>query len=176
MAQLRNNGKTGKDFKAADSWNTTDTLTWEKAFIMAAGGKGGDIGVMGTSFFAVDQGGFDEDTRGNQVHIPTWLKNGSFSAIIERFKADIDGRRLFKKASSNGEVPIKLNGEKFNISEIFKEQDPYFVSVGNGKYRIAMGENPTDPGAEPEFLMNSDGGYFIININKIRNEIITGMN
>ncbi len=176
MAQLRNNGKTGKDFKAADSWNTTDTLTWEKAFIMAAGGKGGDVGLMGTSFFAVDQGGFDNDTRGNQVHIPTWLKNGSFSAIIERFKADIDGRRLFKKASSNGEVPIKLNGEKFNISEIFKEQDPYFVSVGNGKYRIAMGENPTDPGAEPEFLMNSDGGYFIININKIRNEIITGMN
>ena len=29
----------------------------------------------------------------------------------------IKGRKLFIKASSNGEVPIKLNGEKFNISE-----------------------------------------------------------
>ena len=167
MAQLRDTRRKTKGFSAND---------WEKAFIMAAGGKGGDIGVMGTSFFAADMGGFDVDTRGNQVHIPTWLKNGSFSDIIERFKADIDGRKLFKKASSNGEVPIKLDGEKFNISEIFKEQDPYFVSIGNGKYRIAMGENPTEPGAEAEYLMNSDGGFFIININKIRNEIITGMN
>ena len=38
-----------------------------------------------------------------------------------------------------------------------------------------MGENPTENG-DPEFLMNSDGGYFIININNIRDEIITGMN
>jgi hypothetical protein len=39
-----------------------------------------------------------------------------------------------------------------------------------------MGEDPTEPGAEPEYLMNSDCGYFVININKIRDEIITGMN
>ena len=126
--------------------------------------------------FDDDFGGFDKDTRGNQVHIPSWLPNGSFNNVIERFKADFDGRRLFLKASSNGEVPIKLNGEKFTILEIFKEQDPYFVSIGNGKYKIAMGENPTEPGAEADYLMNSDGGYFVININKIRNEIITGMN
>ena len=50
------------------------------------------------------------------------------------------------------------------------------MTIGNGKYKIAMGENPTEPGAEPEYLMNKDGGYFIININKIRDEIITGMN
>ena len=177
MAQLRNHGKTGKDFKATDTIFSNEALTWEKAFIMAAGGKGGDIGVMGTSFFAADQGGFDKDTRDNQVHIPTWLKNGSFNTVVERLKAD---ESLWLKASSNEKNAIigdgALKGNEITLSEIFKEQDPYFVSIGNGKYRIAMGENPTDPGAEAEYLMNSDGGFFIININKIRNEIITGIN
>ena len=168
MAQLRDKGKTTNDFSSKD---------WEKAFIMAAGGKGGDIGIMGTSMFAADQGGFDEDTRDNQVHIPTWLKNGSFNTVVERLKTD---ENLWLKASSNEKNAIigdgQLAGNEITLSEIFKEQDPYFVSIGNGKYRIAMGENPTDPGAEAEYLMNSDGGFFIININKIRNEIITGMN
>jgi len=168
MAQLRDKGKTTKDFSAND---------WEKAFIMAAGGKGGEIGIFGTSMFAADMGGFDNDTRGNQIHIPTWLKNGSFNTVVERLKTD---ENLWLKASSNEKNAIigdgQLAGNEITLSEIFKEQDPYFVSIGNGKYRIAMGEDPTDPGAEPEYLMNSDGGYFIININKIRNEIITGMN
>ena len=39
----------------------------------------------------------------------------------------------------------------------------------NGKYKIAMGENPTEDG-EPEYLMSSDSKpkselFFIININ-----------
>ena len=38
-----------------------------------------------------------------------------------------------------------------------------------------MGENPNEFGAEPEFLMNSDGKVFIININQIKDEIITGL-
>ena len=144
---------------------------------MAAGGSTSDVGIMGSSFFAADMGGFDKDTRDNQVHIPTWLKNGSFNTVVERLKAD---ESLWLKASSNEKNAIigdgALKGNEITLSEIFKEQDPYFVSIGNGKYRIAMGENPTDPGAEAEYLMNSDGGFFIININKIRNEIITGMN
>jgi hypothetical protein len=161
MAQLKNKGETKDNFKAKD---------WEKAFIMASGGNTKDGFMFDNNF-----GGFDNDTRGNMVHIPTWLENGSFGDVIKRFKADRNGYELFKKASSNGELPI-VNGEKFNISEIFKEQDPYFVSVGNGKYKVAMGENPTKDGADAEYLMNSDGGYFIININNIRDEIITGMN
>ena len=161
MAQLKNKGETKDNFKAKD---------WEKAFIMASGGNTKDGFMFDNNF-----GGFDNDTRGNMVHIPTWLENGSFGDVIKRFKADRNGYELFKKASSNGELPI-VNGEKFNISEIFKEQDPYFVSVGNGKYKVAMGENPTKDGADAEYLMNSDGKYFIININNIRDEIITGMN
>ena len=162
MAQLRNDGKTTNDFKASD---------WEKAFIMASGGNKKDGFIFDSNF-----GGYDKDTRGNQVHIPPWLENGKFEDIVERFKAD---ENLWLKASvleSNAIIGDgALKGEEITLAEIFKEDDPYFVSVGNGKYKVAMGENPTEPGSEPEYLMNKDGGYFIININKIRDEIITGM-
>ncbi len=163
MAQLKNTGKTTNDFKSKD---------WEKAFIMASGGSSKDGFIFDNKF-----GGYDNDTRGNQVHIPTWLENGSFSGVIERMKKD---ENLWLKSSSLGTNAVigdgSLKGNEITLAEIFKENDPYFVSVGNGKYKIAMGENPTDQDGEPEYLMNSDGGYFIININKVRDEIITGMN
>jgi len=163
-AQLKNEGKSVEDFTKEN---------WERALEMAVGGTHWKI--WGSNKYFSKMGGFDEDTRGTKVHIPPWLPNGDFEKVIERFNKDIDGRKLFKKASSNGELPV-LNGETINVSEIFFEQDPYFVSVGNGKYRIAMGENPNEFGTEPEWLMNSDGGFFIININQIRDEIITGLN
>ena len=163
MAQLRNDGKTTNDFKDSD---------WEKAFIMASGGTTKEKIGFDDKF-----GGYDNDTRGNQVHIPPWVENGTFEDIVERFKTD---ENLWLKASvleSNAIIGDgAMKGEEITLAEIFKEDDPYFVSIGNGKYRIAMGEDPTEPGSEPEYLMNKDGGYFIININKIRDEIITGMN
>jgi len=163
MAQLKNSGKN------KDSFDDDD---WEKAFIMASGGSKRDGFLFDNSF-----GGYDEDTRGNKVHIPTWLENGTFEDVIERMK---ENENLWLKASSNGKNAIigdgALRGEEISLAEIFKTDDPYFVSVGNGKYKIAMGENPTEDGADAEYLMNSDGKYFIININNIRDEIITGMN
>jgi len=172
MAQLRDSGKTTNDF---------DANNWEKAFIMASGGLTNDVGAFGTNMFVGTKGGFDNDTRGNQVHISTWLENGSFSNVVKRLEAD---ENLWLKASSNGKNAIigdgSKAGEEISLKEIFKEKDPYFVSVGNGKYRIAMGEDPTDPNGEPEYLMSSDSTpnkelYFIININNIRAEIETGL-
>jgi hypothetical protein len=157
-AQQKNNGKT--------EFNTND---FEKAFVMAAGGT-----TVDGFPFDKKMGGFDEDLRGNSVHIPPWLPTGKFDDVLEIFKADIEGRRLFKKASSNDEAPM-LNGESYNISEIFK-QDPHFVSVGNGKYKIAQGEHPSVSGAEEAYLMNSDSGIFVIDINKIKAEIMSGIN
>lgn len=160
-SQLKNSGKTTNDFKSSD---------WEKALIMAAGGN--EIEKFG---FDTKMGGFDKDTRENKVHIPPWLKRGKFKNVIKMFNKNIDGRKLFKKASSNGENAVSVDGEELKVFQIFKEQDPYFVTAGNGKYKIAMGENPNEFGSEPEWLMNSDGGYFILNLNKIKAEIITGL-
>jgi len=159
-AQLSSKGEGADNFKIND---------WEKAFKMAAGGS--TIEKLG---FDDEMGGFDKDTRGNDVHIPPWLENGKFENVVEMFNANKDGRRLFKKASSNGELPV-VNGEQFVVSEIFNNQDPYFVSVGNGKYKIAMGENPNEVGADAEYLMNTDGGFFVIDLNLIKPEIITGL-
>ena len=49
-----------------------------------------------------------------------------------------------------------------------------WVHIGNGKYKVANGDNPFE-GGDPEYLLNSDGGYFVIDINKIKADIITGI-
>ena len=155
--QLKNNGATKNNFLAS---------AFEEAFIMAAGGT-----TVDGFPFNKKMGGFDEDTRGNSVHIPTWFENGQFENVIEMFK---DQPELFKLASSNGSLPM-LNGEDYNVKEIFA-QDPHFISVGNGTYLIAQGVHPSVMGGEEEYLMDSDGKKFKIDINKIKSQIISGIN
>ena len=153
-AQLKKEGKTTANFS---------NNSYQKAFLMAAGGT-----TVDGTFFDTKMGGFDENTRGTMVHIPPWLKRGKFENVIEMLKTD---PQLILKASSNGKSAIDINGNEVNI---FTNEDPYFVSVGNGKYKIANGDNPVT-GQNPEYLLNSDGGFFIIDINKIKAEIITGI-
>ena len=76
-------------------------------------------------------------------------------------------------ASSNDQAPVDVTGK--TINNIFENQDPYFVSVGDGLYKIAMGENPKEFGAEEEYAMNTDGGFFVIDLNKIKEDIITSL-
>ena len=153
-AQLKKEGKTTANFSVN---------SYRKAFLMAAGGT-----TVDGFPFDKKMGGFDENTRGTMVHIPPWLQRGKFDNVIEMLKTD---PQLVLKASSNGKSAVAMDGEEVNI---FTNEDPYFVSVGNGKYKIANGDNPVT-GQNPEYLLNSDGGYFIIDINKIKAEIITGM-
>ena len=153
-AQLKKEGKTIANFS---------NNSYQKAFLMAAGGT-----TVDGFPFDKKMGGFDENTRGTMVHIPPWLQRGKFENVIEMLKTD---PQLVLKASSNGKSAVAMDGEEVNI---FTNEDPYFVSVGNGKYKIANGDNPVT-GQNPEYLLNSDGGYFIIDINKIKAEIITGM-
>ena len=155
-AKLKRQGET------KDNFNTDD---YEEAFIMAVGGYTIDGLIRNT-----EMGGFDEDTRGNAVYIPPWLKRGKFEDVIEMLK---ENSELILKASSNNKMAVTINGEEFN--NIFKNEDPYFISIGNGLYKIANGDNPNEVGGDPEYLLNSDGGYFIIDLNKIKSEIITGI-
>jgi len=154
-AQLKNNGETTKNFKGSE---------WEEAFKMAAGAT-----IIEKTGPDITMGGFDMNSRKNMVAIPPWLEEGKFKDVEELLKSNPE---LFTQASSNGKNP-QINGEEFLPSQVFLEQNPYFVSVGNGKYKIAMGENPLTLGGDHEYLLNSDNQLFIIDINKIKAEITT---
>jgi len=144
-----------------DDFNKND---WKDAFHLAAGGS-----IVDGMVFDKKMGGVDETTRGTMVHIPSWLENGKFENVIDMLK---DNPELVLKSSSNNKMAVSLTGEEF--SNIFTNEDPYFVSIGNGKYKVANGDNPFE-GGDPEYLLNSDGGYFVIDINKIKADIITGI-
>jgi len=149
----------GKNIK--DDFSKND---WKDAFHLAAGGS-----IVDGMVFDKKMGGVDETTRGTMVHIPSWLENGKFENVIDMLK---DNPELVLKSSSNNKMAVSLSGEEF--SNIFTNEDPYFVSIGNGKYKVANGDNPFE-GGDPEYLLNSDGGYFVIDINKIKADIITGI-
>jgi putative sterol carrier protein len=156
-AELKNSGKSIGNLP----FNWVDH--WEKAFKMAAGGT---FITEGRNHW---KGGFDE-WNGNKVHIPNWIREGKFDDVVELLK---DNLELVDMASSNDQAPVDVTGK--TINNIFENQDPYFVSVGDGLYKIAMGENPKEFGAEEEYAMSSDGGYFVINLNKIKEDIITSL-
>ena len=96
-AQLKKEGKTTANFSNS---------SYEKAFLMAAGGTTVDGMVFDTKM-----GGFDENTRGTMVHIPPWLQRGKFENVIEMLKTDPE---LILKASSNGKSAIDINGNEVN--------------------------------------------------------------
>jgi hypothetical protein len=156
-AQLKNAGETTKNFKASE---------WEEAFKMAAGAI--IIDKVGPN---ITMGGFDENKRGNKVTIPPWLQEGKFEDVE---KLLLSKPELFTKASSNGKNP-QINGKEFLPSQVYMdgEQHPYFVSVGNGRYKIAMGENPLILGGNHEYLFNTDNQLFIIDLKNIKAEITT---
>jgi len=136
-------GKTGKQFDKGD---------YKKAMAMAVGADG-------------KFGGFDSQDRGEDVIIPPWLKNGKFENVQDMLEED---RSLLVKAGNGN--PIDVNGKDIDI---FATRKPIFMSVGNGKYMIAIGDSTTKIGSEPKYVLSDDGkGFFIIDLNKIKGEIL----
>ena len=136
-------GKTGKQFDKGD---------YKKALAMAVGADG-------------KFGGFDSQDRGEDVIIPPWLKNGKFENVQDMLEED---RSLLVKAGNGN--PIDVNGKDIDI---FATRKPIFMSVGNGKYMIAIGDSTTKIGSEPKYVLSDDGkGFFIIDLNKIKGEIL----
>ena len=64
MAQLRTMAKLQMILKLAIG----------KKHLLASGGTNADYNIFGNNFSLTAMGGYDNDTRGNQVHIPPWLK------------------------------------------------------------------------------------------------------
>ena len=136
-------GKTGKQF---------DKGMYKKAMAMAVGADG-------------KFGGFDSQDRGEDVIIPPWLKNGKFENVQDMLEED---RSLLVKAGNGN--PVDVNGKDIDI---FATRKPIFMSVGNGKYMIAIGDSTTKLGTEPKYVLSDDGkGFFIIDLNKIKGEVL----
>jgi len=154
-AQLKNKGQTVNNYTNAGL---------EKAFIMAAGGT-----TIEGFPFNKDMGGFDKDTHGNPIHIPPWFERGKFTDVIEMLKANPD---LVLKAANGMQAVGAITGDVFE--SIFSGEDPYFISVDDGVYKIA---NQGDPNTEndPGYVLNSNKGFFTINLNLIKSEILNGI-
>jgi hypothetical protein len=123
-----------------------------------------------------EYGGFDK-YNGLDVVVPAYVKKGNFNSIIDYLEKN---ENVLKKSGSytdpQGNVietlPLDRNGKEIKI---FSEKffgDPYFVTVGPGRYKISLSK-PFGSNVQPEYLLNKNGGYFIVDLNKIKGDLGT---
>ena len=123
-----------------------------------------------------EYGGFDK-YNGLDVVVPSYVKKGNFNSIVDYLEKN---ENVLKKSGSytdpQGNVietlPLDRNGKEIKI---FSEKffgDPYFVTVGPGRYKISLSK-PFGSNVQPEYLLNKNGGYFIVDLNKIKGDLGT---
>jgi len=123
-----------------------------------------------------EYGGFDK-YNGLDVIIPAYVKKGNFNSIINYLEKN---ENILKKSGSYKDpqgniietLPLDRNGKEIKI---FSEKffgDPYFVTVGPGRYKISLSK-PYGSNVQPEYLLNKNGGYFIVDLNKIKGDLGT---
>lgn len=123
-----------------------------------------------------EYGGFDK-YNGLDVIIPAYVKKGNFNSIIDYLEKN---ENILKKSGSYTDpqgnavetLPLDKNGKEIKI---FSEKffgDPYFVTVGPGRYKISLSK-PYGSNVQPEYLLNKNGGYFIVDLNKIKGDLGT---
>ena len=142
----------------------TDVSFKPKVFenaIQLAAGKVGDFG------------GIDK-YNGKYIAIPTFVRSGNFSNIVERLK---DDPNLLKKALNNevGKGAMR-DGALRDIDIFANNPNPEFIAVGNGRYKISLSNHPFD--GQPRYVMTNTFDVFkgaqkplILDLNLIRNEI-----
>ena len=137
---------------------------YRQAMEMAIG-KNGDYGGVATY-------------NKKKVHVPMWLKRDDFNDFVDWLKenpaviADASGSMIDGKWNPGDPVGRKNDGTTRPI-QIFEGGDPYFVSIGYGKYKIAMQDHPSDANAEPKYVIDGNfakegNNFFIIDFNKVR--------
>jgi len=160
---------------------TFDSNMYEKAVEMSMG-KNKNKGGVGSY-------------KNHKVHVPMWLENDEFDDFVEFLKNDeemlfkasgtyIDGDNEFGGEFLPGKPQGKHNGKMRDI-EIFEGDYPHLISVGYGRYKVAMQDHPTERNAEPRFVEDGNftkkgSNFFIIDFNKVRsdwkNRLITQSN
>ena len=149
--------------KKADSGSFNASL-YEEALQEAIGQENGPDGKK--------VGGTAETSRGYKVHVPNFIKQDDFSKIEQILS---NNPNLLQKAANN-KIAINTEGKPLDI---FKNENPHFVSVGYGKYIVFLGDHPTDnePNLIPVLNGLPDGkltnvDYFKINLNLIKDDLI----
>ncbi len=143
---------------------TFDKTLYDKAVQMSLG-KNGEYGGVA-------------EYNGKMVHVPMWLKNDDFNDFVDWLKehpaviADASGSMIDGKWNPGDPVGRTQDGKTRPI-QIFEGGDPYFVSIGYGKYKIAMQDHPSDANAEPKYVIDGNfakegNNHFIIDFNKVR--------
>lgn len=121
-----------------------------------------------------EYGGFDK-YNGLNVIIPSYVKKGNFNSIINFLEKNED---ILKKSGSYKDaqgnivetLPLDSKGKEIKIFDEKFFGDPYFVTVGPGRYKISLSK-PYGSNVQPEYLLNKNGGYFIVDLNKIKGDL-----
>ncbi len=135
--------------------------TFENAINLAAGSVG-------------NYGGLDKynDTF---ISIPTFVKQGQFSEIVNQLREDPE---LFKQALGNQEgVGASTRDGSIRPIDIFKNNpNPEFIAVGNGRYIISLTDHPFK--GQAKYVMTKNFDVFkgsqqplILDLNLIKSKI-----
>tara|TARA_S200002703_G_scaffold5754_3_gene6504 strand:- start:3983 stop:6058 length:2076 start_codon:yes stop_codon:yes gene_type:complete len=134
---------------------------FENAIQLAAGSVG-------------DFGGIDQ-YNDTYISIPSWLEKGTFSNVVEALKED---KELLKQALGNQEgIGVSMRDGSTRQIDIFKNNpNPEFIAVGNGRYKISLGDHPYK--GAPRYVMTNNFDIFkgtqkplILDLNLIKSKI-----
>jgi len=140
---------------------TFDQKLFEKAIQLSAGQVG-------------NFGGIDKynDTH---ISIPSWMKQGQFSDVVDQLR---DNPELFKQAIGNQEgVGVSMRDGSIRQIDVFKNNpNPEFITVGDGRYKISLGDHPFK--GTPRYVMTKNFDLFkgnqmplILDLNLIKSKI-----
>ena len=146
-----------------------DKKMYEKAMEMSLGKNGNYGGVA--------------EYNDHNVHVPMYLKNNEFTDFVDWLKdnpdmlakssgTEIKGEDEFGGEFLPGDPVGKYNG-KIRSIQIFENGEPFLISVGYGKFKVAMQDHPSDPNGDPRYVIDGNfakkgNNFFIIDFNKVR--------
>jgi hypothetical protein len=121
-----------------------------------------------------DFGGIDQ-YNDTYISIPSWLEKGTFSNVVETLRED---KELLKQALGNQEgIGVAMRDGSIRQIDIFKNNpNPEFIAVGNGRYKISLGDHPYK--GTPRYVMTNNFDIFkgtqkplILDLNLIKSKI-----
>ena len=146
-----------------------DKKLYEKAMEMSLGKNGNYGGVA--------------EYNDHNVHVPMYLKNDEFNDFVDWLKENPDmlakssGTEIKGEDEFGGEFlpgdPVGKYDGKVRSIQIFENGEPFLISVGYGKYKVAMQDHPSDPNGDPKYVIDGNfakkgNNFFIIDFNKVR--------